>query len=430
MTFSDENILSVKSLNEFAKRIFDNNPYLSSLNIRGEISNFTNHYKSGHLYFSLKDEDAQVRCVMFSSAASKLTFVPENGMKVILHGRASLFVRDGQFIFYADKMTLDGIGDLYLKFEELKRKLNEEGLFRSEYKRPLPKYPGRIGVITSDTGAAIQDIKNVIFRRYPLAEIVLYPSLVQGSGAETDLCKGIRYFNENSSVDVIIIGRGGGSIEDLWAFNSEKLAREIFACRIPTVSAVGHETDFTICDFVCDLRAPTPSAAAELCVPDKTDLKRQLNNVTLKMQNILNRNISNYRSRLDLVSSNRFLKSPDAFLCERRLQLDRISELLCMNLQRKCDTKRSRLTEICANLSSSVRLKLEADKRRYIMLASKLEALDPMSILSRGYSAVFDNDGRLIKSVEGVEEGQRLNVKMADGVISASVESKRSEGDG
>lgn len=425
MTFSEETVLSVKALNDFAKRIIDNNSYLCSVNIRAEISNFTNHYKSGHLYFSVKDEEAQVRCVMFSSAASKLTFTPENGMKVILHGRASLFVRDGQFIFYVDKMSVDGIGDLYLRFEELKKKLTSEGLFAKEHKKPLPRYPKRIGVITSDTGAAIQDIKNVIFRRFPLAEIVLYPSLVQGSGAEADLCKGISTFTQICDVDVIIIGRGGGSIEDLWAFNSEKLARLIYACPIPVISAVGHETDFTICDFVSDLRAPTPSAAAELAVPDRNDLKRQLNNVIIKMQNTLHNRINLRRSRVERLSECRFFKSPTAMLDEKKLQTDRLSELLALRMQRKIENVRSRTEFVSSNMTSAIRSKTESDRRKYIYLTSKLEALNPMSVISRGYSAVFDDDNKLIKSVDSVEVGKKFSVRLADGTVTAEAVSVR-----
>lgn len=426
MTFSDDNILSVKALNEFAKRIIDNNSYISSVNIRGEISNFTNHYKSGHLYFSVKDEEAQLRCVMFSSFASKLTFMPEDGMKVIIHGRASVFVRDGQFIFYVDKMTVDGIGDLYLKFEELKKKLLAEGLFSADHKKALPKYPKRIGVITSDTGAAVQDIKNVMFRRFPIAEIILYPALVQGSGAEADLCRGIKRFSENKDADVIIIGRGGGSIEDLWAFNSEALARAIYDCPIPVISAVGHETDYTICDFVSDLRAPTPSAAAELAVPDKNDLKRQLNNVTLKMQNTLQLKINNYKNRVQNCAANRLLKSPTAVIDEKRLHLDRLTELLALNTERKLEKRSAKLQELSNLMDLSVKMKLETSKRRYIVLTSKLEALNPMSVISRGYSALFDDENKLIKSIDSLSVGQSFNVRMADGTITAETKAKRS----
>ncbi|MBE6573092.1 MAG: exodeoxyribonuclease VII large subunit [Ruminococcaceae bacterium] len=429
MTFSDETVLSVKALNDLAKRLIDNSSYLSSVNIKGEISNFTNHYKSGHLYFSVKDDQAQLRCVMFSSAASKLTFVPENGMKVILHGRASLFVRDGQFIFYVDKMSVDGIGDLYLQFEELKKKLTSEGLFAREHKKPLPRYPKRIGVITSDTGAAVQDIKNVIFRRYPLAEILLYPSLVQGSGAEGDLCRAISRFTDRCDVDVIIIGRGGGSIEDLWAFNSEKLARLIYACPIPVISAVGHETDFTICDFVSDLRAPTPSAAAELAVPDRNDLKRQLNNVIIKMQNTLHNRINLKRSRVERLSECRFFKSPTAMIDEKRLHTDRLSELLALRMQRKVEAARTRTEYVYSNMTSAIRSKTESDRRKYIYLTSKLEALNPMSVISRGYSAVFDGDNKLIKSIDSVEVGKEFSVRLADGTVSAEAKSVRRNDD-
>ena len=264
--------LTVTQLNEYIKGILDHDPRLTDVYLRGEISNFKNHYSTGHYYFTLKDEGGMIRAIMFRSSAVKLAFLPEDGMKVVAHGRISAFVRDGQYQIYCDSMEPDGIGALYIAYEQLKRKLEAEGLFDPSRKKPLPKIPSRVGIITSATGAAIRDMINVCGRRFPFAELVLYPSLVQGPDAPAQLIDGVRYFNEKQSVDVIIIGRGGGSIEDLWAFNNEDLAREIAASAIPVISAVGHETDFTICDFVADRRAPTPSAAAELAVPETEEL--------------------------------------------------------------------------------------------------------------------------------------------------------------
>jgi len=271
-----KNALTVTQLNEYIKMMFDSQPTLNRLLVRGEISNFVNH-RSGHFYFTLKDENSLIRAVMFKSAAMKLNFQPENGMRVIARGKVSVFPRDGQYQLYADDMELDGIGGLYVAFEQLKNKLAAEGLFDESRKRPLPRFPSKIGIITSPTGAAIRDMINVTGRRYPMAEITIYPALVQGSDAPRSLAAGIRYFNNaDKRPDVIIIGRGGGSIEDLWAFNNEQLARFIANSEIPVISAVGHETDFTICDFVADRRAPTPSAAAELAVPDSYELHTRI----------------------------------------------------------------------------------------------------------------------------------------------------------
>ena len=426
MNFSDNTVLSVKALNDFVKRVVDTNSYLSSVNIRGEISNFTNHYKSGHLYFSVKDEEAQIRCVMFASYAGKLTFLPKDGMKVTAHGRVSMFVRDGQFIFYVDKLEADGIGELYLKFEETKKRLAEEGIFDISHKKPIPKYPDAIGIITSDTGATIQDIRNIISRRYPLAAMILYPSLVQGKGAEDDLCRGIDHFSRKMNVDTIIIGRGGGSIEDLWSFNSEKLARKIYACPIPVISAVGHETDFTICDFASDLRAPTPSAAAELAVPNCADLKRQLRNVVIKMQNTLDARITSNRLRLERCAKNRFLQSPEYLIDDKLMHIERLRELLCINMQRQTERCASCVQSIDARMQTDMRLLYEESKSEYIKLTAKLEALNPMSVISRGYSAVFDDNNNVVKSIEDIGEGDDLNIRVTDGNITAKVTDKRS----
>ena len=425
MNFSDNTVLSVRSLNDFVKRIVEGNTYLASVNIRGEISNFTNHYKSGHFYFSIKDEEAQVRCVMFSSYTSKLTFVPKDGMKVTAHGRVSMFVRDGQFIFYVDKLNADGIGELYLKYEETKKKLTAEGLFDPSSKKLIPRYPQAIGVITSETGAAIQDIRNILSRRYPIAQMILYPSLVQGKGAEDDLCRGVEYFSKNTLVDTIIIGRGGGSIEDLWSFNSEKLARKIYECPVPVISAVGHETDFTICDFVSDLRAPTPSAAAELAVPDVRDLKRQLGNVVRKMENILSLRISSYRLTVEKCSKNRVLQSPLNLVDDKRLYTERLRERLCVNMQRIIDNRMKKISNAEIELYGDIRYIYEKRRTDYVRLTAKFEALNPMSVISRGYSAVFDEDGVLVKSIDNVKIGDRLNLNVSDGVIVAEAVEKK-----
>lgn len=430
MNFSDNTVLSVKALNDFVKRIVDTNNYLSSVNIRGEISNFTNHYKSGHLYFSVKDEEAQIRCVMFSSNASKLTVAPENGMKVKAHGRVSMFVRDGQFIFYVDNLECDGVGELHLKFEATKKKLAEEGLFDPLNKKAIPRYPKAVGIITSDTGAAIEDIKNIISRRYPMAEMILYPSLVQGSGAEDELCRGIDYFDNKQNVDTLIIGRGGGSIEDLWAFNSEKLARRIYACKIPIISAVGHETDFTICDFAADLRAPTPSAAAELAVPDSKVIIRQLNNVITKMQTTIYNKISIERLKLERLSKTAFLNNPEYMIDDKRMYTEHLKGILCNNMQSVINRCLGALSNVGSELNSSIMRLYNQKKTDYVAITSKLSALNPMEIISRGYSVVFDKEGSPVKSISDISIDDYIDIKLSDGVLTAKTVDKKEQIDG
>ena len=406
MSEDTRRVLTVTQLNEYIKAVIEGQPILRSLYIKVEVSNFTNHYKTRHFYFTLKDEGGLIRSVMFKGSADKLKFVPENGMRVIAHGRVSAYVRDGQYQFYADDMEPDGIGALYIAYEQLKAKLEKEGLFDVRYKKPLPKIPKRVGIITSPTGAAIRDIINVLGRRFPYAEGVLYPALVQGDGAPKQLIDGVRYFNETNRVDVIIIGRGGGSIEDLWAFNNEELAREIFASRIPIISAVGHETDFTICDFVSDRRAPTPSAAAELAVPETMELKQKILNIIGKMDILIMHNINRRRQRVEEIANKRVLNNPAYIVDDRRMHL--------MNYD--------------SRLESGMRYSLSLKKELFAKYTSKLEALNPMSVISRGYSAVFGDDGKLIKSVDQLEIGDKFNFKTVDGSVSAEVKGKTKNG--
>lgn len=392
------NALSVSQLNEYVKRVIDADSFLSNVYVKGEISNFTNH-RTGHLYFTLKDEGSLVKSVMFASSASRLRFMPENGMKVIVHGRIAAFTRDGTYNLYCDRMEPDGVGALYVAFEQLKRKLAAEGLFDESRKKPLPKIPTRIGVITSPTGAAVRDIINIVTRRFRYAKIVLYPSLVQGEGAAPQLIAGLKYFNETSSADVIILGRGGGSIEDLWAFNNEALAREVARSRIPVISAVGHETDFTICDFVADRRAPTPSAAAEIAVPDTAELMRKIGNITGRMELLLSQRIKQSKLLLSSYASSRMLKDPTYMLDEKRTRLLATSLVLENSMKQYCTVKRE----------------------GFIALTSKLSVLDPLSVLSRGFSAVFAESGELIKSVDSVSVGDTVTMRVADGRIETKV---------
>jgi len=395
---SDKVVLTVTQLNEYIKSKIDSDKTLQNIWIKGEISNFV-HHKTGHLYFTVKDESSLVRALMFSSNASKLPFKPENGMKVLLHGRINSYIRDGIYNFYADSMEPDGIGALYIAYEQLKKKLDSEGLFRPERKKPLPKIPTRIGVITSPTGAAVRDIINVISRRFPYATILVFPALVQGEGAPSQLIAGVRYFNDTASADVLIIGRGGGSIEDLWAFNNEALARCIAASQIPIISAVGHETDFTICDFVADRRAPTPSAAAEIAVPETGELMRKIQNIVGRMATLVSSSISLKYKSLHALAESKVLRDPIHIL----------------------DEKKTRLIFDTDKLEKSMQIYTQQQKHRLERSASKLEALNPLSVLLRGFSAVFHEDGKLIKSVSDVTVGDSLNLRTADGTISAVV---------
>ncbi|MBQ8402757.1 MAG: exodeoxyribonuclease VII large subunit [Clostridia bacterium] len=391
--------LTVTQLNEYVKHIIDHDIRLSDVYVKGEISNFKNHYSTGHYYFTLKDEGGMIRAIMFKSAAGKLPFVPEDGMKVTAHGRVSAFVRDGQYQLYCDFMEPDGVGALYIAFEQLKRKLEAEGLFDPARKRPLPKIPTRVGIITSATGAAIRDMINVCGRRFPYAKLILFPALVQGPDAPPQLIAGLRYFNETMSADVIIIGRGGGSIEDLWAFNNEELAREVAASRIPVISAVGHETDFTICDFVADRRAPTPSAAAELAVPDTTELKRKIQNIVTRESGVLQQIAARHRERLLLLSGSRVMQNPMAMIEDKKMQ----TAMTAQRLQQ---------AEERIRMQSRARLQTEA---------GKLSAMSPLAVLSRGYSAVYKEDGTLVKSISQVQPGDGITIRTEGGEVDAAV---------
>lgn len=394
--------LTVTQLNEYVKGLIDKDTVLNNLYIKGEISNFT-HHRTGHLYFTLKDETSKLSAVMFAGAAAKLKFTPENGLKVIVHGRVSAFVRDGNYQIYVTSMEPDGIGALALAYEQLKKKLAAEGLFNPARKKPLPKIPTRVGIITSPTGAAVRDIINITSRRFPLARLILYPAQVQGGDAVPQLIAGMKYFNETRSVDVIIIGRGGGSLEDLWAFNDEGLARVVAASEIPVISAVGHEIDFTICDFAADVRAPTPSAAAELAVPDTADLMRKVGNITAHMQLLLSKKISLASESVKRCAASRVMRNPEIMLDDRRMRL--IS-----------DTNR---------LESAEKLILADKKERFSGQAAKLDALSPLSVLLRGYSAAFLPDGRLIRSASDVEIGGRFTLRLPDGSVDGQALSKQ-----
>jgi len=392
-------VITVSQLNRYVKSLIESDRRLASVYISGEISNFTDHYKSGHLYMTLKDEGALVRAVMFRAYSSKLKFKPENGMKVIVKARVSLYEKDGTYQIYIEEMQPDGVGALQIAFEQLKRKLAQEGLFDERRKRPIPKYPSKIGVITSPTGAAVRDILNILGRRYPLAEIVFAPVLVQGEGAPPQLIKALNWFNINNAADVIIIGRGGGSIEELWAFNDEGLARAVAASRIPVISAVGHETDFTICDFVADLRAPTPSAAAELAVPDTEQLLLHIEKLLIIARRSVRAILESSNQRLTALTSRRSLTTPMYVVEEQYMRLDY-------------------LTRAFANAAKN---RLYDYDRRLSSVASKLDALSPLKVLSRGYSIAYIGD-KVVKNTADVSPGDKLSLRVSDGFVDCTVD--------
>ena len=390
-------VYSVNELNSYVKRILDNDENLKHIFVTGEISNYKAHY-SGHLYMTIKDESASVKAVMFAGNASRLRFRPENGMKVLIFGTVSLFPRDGSYQLYISDMQPDGMGALSVAFEQLKKKLAAEGLFSDSYKKPIPKFPTRIGVITSETGAAVQDIFNVLSRRFPSAEVVLRPTQVQGDGAAQDIAKAIYVFNEYNAADVLIVGRGGGSIEDLWAFNEEVVARAVFASEIPVISAVGHETDYTICDFVADLRAPTPSAAAELAVPDRLELKSELISYKQHILNLTKNKLDKERSKLLAIEKSGALRDPVTKLNENRRELLYLSE---------------RIT----NLTVSA---VDGNKMKYAALAGKLNALSPLGVISRGY-ALAERHGKVVTKVKDISVNDEISVRLSDGTLKAKV---------
>lgn len=403
--------LSVTALNEYIKTLLDTDDVLAAVAVRGEISNFKNHYQTGHFYFTLKDDGGCIAAVMFRSYASRLDFVPENGMKAVLFGHISSYVKSGQYQIYVTEMIPDGAGALYLRYEQLKARLSAEGLFDASRKKPIPGYPERIGVVTSPTGAAIQDILNILSRRFPYAEVTLYPALVQGSGAEASVAAGIEYFNSltENAPDVLIIGRGGGSIEDLWAFNGEHLARTIAASHIPIISAVGHETDFTIADLVADLRAPTPSAAAELAVPDSARLAVQLANVGTRLSALLCGKLEREKARLSALASRRSLSDPAFMLDTRRTAL-------LMNEER---------------LGALYSKRLENARSKFGTAVASLNAMNPMGVLARGYAAVRSADGKeIIGSAGGLDVGEKIRLSMRDGEVFATVDEIMRKNDG
>lgn len=403
----EPHIYGVTEVNQLVKGLLDSAPALQGVAVRGELSNYK-IYPSGHHYFTLKDQEGALRCVMFRGQASRLRFRPENGMKVIAQGRISVFPRDGAYQLYCDALSPDGVGDLYVAFEQLKAKLQAEGLFDPAHKKPLPRYPGVIAIVTSSAGAAVHDMLRILRKRYPLSKVLLLPVRVQGAEAPAELCGAIRYVNRWNLADLIITGRGGGSLEDLWAFNDETLARTIYESRIPVISAVGHEPDVTISDYVADLRAATPSNAAELAVPDQAELVRRLRSITSAMGAQLSRQVKLNRKRLEVLASSRPLQSPTAYVDERRLLLDGVQRRLCTAQQQT----------------------LAGSRQRCVRLAAALDAMSPLKVLTRGYAMAQTEDGRLLRTVEQTSPGGRFTLHLADGRIRASVEAIERTGPG
>ena len=385
-------VLTIGQLNAYVKSLLDGDDNLNHVYVSAEISNFTNHYRTGHFYFSLKDENAVIRAVMFRSSAQRLKFLPQDGMRVIVRGRVSLYERDGQYQLYVDDLQPDGVGALNLAYEQLKEKLSKEGLFAPERKKTLPRDPMRVGVVTSPTGAAVRDIINVLSRRFPLAQIILQPVQVQGADAPGQIADAIRLFNEKKAADVLIVGRGGGSLEELWAFNEEEVARAVAASEIPVVSAVGHETDFTICDFAADLRAPTPSAAAELCVPDAQGELARVQMLRHSVFQLVQRRMESEQQRLDTLSARAQLQSPIRLL----------------------DHWRQSLEALKSRLGQTVSALLLRQNTRLAPLMGKLDALSPLKVLSRGYAIAY-HGGRPIYSAAELSAGDQLHLKWADG---------------
>jgi len=393
-----QNALSITQVNEYIRAMMDSDRLLANLAVRGEISNYK-VYPSGHHYFTLKDAEGSLKCVMFRGNATRLKFRPDNGMQVIAIGRISVYPRDGAYQLYCNALTLDGIGDLYMAFEQLKTKLAAQGLFDPAHKKPIPKFPKVIGIVTSSAGAAVHDMLRILRKRYPLTKVRLFPVRVQGVEAPAEIAAAIRYANHHNLADLLIVGRGGGSIEDLWAFNDELVAHAIFDSRIPVISAVGHEPDVTISDFVADLRAATPSNAAELAVPDQDALRQSLDSDLSAISTALLRQLKNARRQLEMLSASPALQGPAVYLHQRRKDV----QLL-----------RNRLLAAQSNMISR-------ERQRFVTATAKLDAMSPLKVLSRGYAMTQNESREVVRSVKQVSAGESVNVRLSDGCLLATV---------
>ena len=400
-----QNVLSITQLNEYIRSRMDSDPLLAQVAVRGEISNYK-LYPSGHHYFTLKDESGALKCVMFKGNAMRLRFRPENGMKVIAMGKVSVYPRDGAYQLYCSAMAMDGVGDLYAAFEQLKRKLEAQGLFDPARKQPLPKYPGTIGIITSSAGAAVHDMLRILRKRYPLTRVRLLPVRVQGAEAPGEIAAAIRYANYWHLADLLIVGRGGGSMEDLWAFNDERVAHAIYQSDIPVISAVGHEPDVTISDFVADLRAATPSNAAELAVPDQDALRQSLDSMSAAMATALSRQLTAARRQYQLLAAHPALQSPVGYLEQRRKSLELLKN----------------------KLISAQSHQISNQKAKYIAMTAKLDAMSPLKVLSRGYAMAQTDEGCVLKSVHQINSGDHITITVSDGALYADVTEVKENG--
>ncbi|GIP37602.1 exodeoxyribonuclease 7 large subunit [Paenibacillus sp. J31TS4] len=441
---TQESVFSIKELNKFIKLKLEGDRQLQNIWVRGEISNFT-HHSSGHMYFTLKDAQSRLKSIMFASYNQRLSFLPKEGTRVMARGSISVYERDGQYQFYVNQMQPDGIGNLYQAFEELKRKLEAEGLFAQERKRPLPRFPRAIGVVTSPTGAAVRDIMITLQRRFPSVPVLLYPALVQGRQAAPSIVRAIEAFNRLQEVDVLIVGRGGGSLEELWAFNEEIVARSISASAIPIISAVGHETDFTIADFVADLRAATPTAAAELAVPHQLELRQQLGYFTSRLQRGLIKQHREQRERLSRLARSPYLTNPRRQLQQPAERLDRLKEQLAYRMRVRLAGEKQRGLQLAHRLAAkdprqqavyarrraessgkqlamAMRRLLQGARQEFAGQVRQLDALSPLKIMQRGYSLVYDEkQNALIKSISQVQPGDIVKVRLTDGQLDCHV---------
>ena len=418
--------LSVTELNSHIKNMLDSDLLLQSVAVRGELSNYK-VYPSGHHYFTLKDPESSLRCVMFRSSAAKLRFRPDNGMGVTAVGRVSVYPRDGAYQLYVDTLLPEGTGDLALAFEQLKEKLQKEGLFDPSHKKPIPRFPQTVAVVTSSAGAAVRDIIRVLGKRWPAAKVVLLPVRVQGAEAPPEIVGAIRYANKYSVGDVLIVGRGGGSVEDLWAFNDERVARAIFDSDIPVISAVGHEPDFTIADFVADLRAATPSNAAELAVQDQAEQRELLENLRARAGHAMGKELSSQRARLEDMASRRVLQNPAAYIDLKRLELDGASNRLLAGFERELSQKRAACDRLSAALPADFDRLFAEKKNAFGRCAASLDALSPLKVLGRGYAIAEDGKGAPVTSVGQVQPGDTLEIRLSDGSASCAVESVKKD---
>ena len=415
----EDKYITVGQLNRYLKYKFDQDPNLNQVFLKGEISNFKAHTR-GHLYFTIKDETSRINAVMFYSQASKINFTPEDGMKVLVTGRISVYEATGGYQIYVDDMIQDGVGNLYIEYEKLKKKLASEGLFDASKKKKIPKFPETIGVITAPTGAAIKDILSTIKRRWPITKTILFPSLVQGASAAPEIVKQIKKAQEYD-LDVLIVGRGGGSIEDLWCFNDEEVARAIYECKIPVISAVGHEIDFTIADYVADLRAPTPTGAAEMAVANQTDFYNYMRQINLRLNKSMQNYIKNNRERLDTLKNSYILKNPISMYQIKEQKFDTLYEKLCLVMKNLIQNEKTSLQNKIDKIPILTKHLLERNQNQYVSLLNKLEILNPLLTIKRGYS-ITKKDDKVITSVKDLKKDDILQIQLQDGSVLADVE--------